>query len=246
MNITLTGTTGITVPSTVPSGAVNIIATHTGKAAPGAFGLVRLNQSVPPSQAIAAGFGAIAASHGNLDALTATGNALVVAANATGPVQTVLSPGHWLALNISGNGMPATMQFTVTQSSSPAALPRARSTESAIEFGFRGSRVLHNNTVVRARNKGYLVHMIDLVGLKSKAVWPTVRRLLRAGAPQRAFRPFLNGHFVSLLDPASPGALQQITLHTKRGWYAEVCFMDTQDGREHSQLGMERLVHVKS
>ena len=46
------------------------------------------------------------------------------------------------------------------------------------------------------------------------------------------------------MDPASPGALQQSKLHAKPGYYVEACFMDTQDGREHTQLGMERIVRV--
>ena len=86
--------------------------------------------------------------------------------------------------------------------------------------------------------------MIDLIGVRSKAVVPRVMRLLRAGAPQKAFRPYLNGQFVSLLDPASPGALQQLVLHAKPGYYVEACFMDTQDRREHTQLRMERAVRV--
>jgi hypothetical protein len=38
--------------------------------------------------------------------------------------------------------------------------------------------------------------------------------------------------------------MQQTVLKAKPGWYVEACFMDTQDGREHVQLGMERLVHI--
>jgi hypothetical protein len=30
----------------------------------------------------------------------------------------------------------------------------------------------------------------------------------------------------------------------KPGFYVEACFMDTQDGREHVQLGMERLIRI--
>jgi hypothetical protein len=33
-------------------------------------------------------------------------------------------------------------------------------------------------------------------------------------------------------------------LHAKPGYYVEVCHMDTQDGREHTRLGMERLIRV--
>ena len=38
--------------------------------------------------------------------------------------------------------------------------------------------------------------------------------------------------------------MQQMVLDGKPGYYVEACFMDTQDGREHVQLGMERLVRI--
>ena len=36
------------------------------------------------------------------------------------------------------------------------------------------------------------------------------------------------------MDPASPGAMQQEVLNAKPGYYVQACFMDTQDGREHT------------
>jgi hypothetical protein len=38
--------------------------------------------------------------------------------------------------------------------------------------------------------------------------------------------------------PLSHEAFQQETITAKPGVYVEVCFMDTQDGCSHSQLGM--------
>jgi hypothetical protein len=246
LKLTLTGKSGVSISSSsIPSGAVSITATHSGKGGPGSFGIVRLNPNEPSSTAIAEGFSAVQKSHNNLDALTATGNFLVVSANAPGPVQTVLVPGNYIALNTSGNGGPAFAQFTVTKSSSPAALPAASSTQKAIEFGFRGSRVLKNHTTIRAKNGGYLVHMIDLLGVKSKADGRKAIAGLKAGKGQKFFHPLSNGVFISLLNPASPGAVQQQVLNAKPGYYVEACFMNTQDGREHTQLGMERLVRVK-
>jgi hypothetical protein len=40
------------------------------------------------------------------------------------------------------------------------------------------------------------------------------------------------------------GAFQQETITAKPGIYVEVCFMDTQDRRQHTQLGMERIIHI--
>jgi hypothetical protein len=244
MFITLTGTTGISVSGSTVSGAVNIFSSGHGS-----YALVRLNPSLPPAQAIAQGFAAIGAARGNLDALTATGNALLVAANSGPTIETALTPGTWLALNTSSqSGPPAYKQFTVTPSASPAPLPPVVGTVRAIEMAFRGPSVLHDGTFIRVENDGFLVHMNDLIGVKSKAAGQTLMQLLRQGKGPRnkAVRAQLNGRMISLMNPASPGALQQRLVNFRPGWYVEACFMDTQDGRTHAQLGMERLVHVTS
>lgn len=243
LNIALTGTTGISVSGNPATGADNVVTTFKGTLPRGAHGpavgIVRLDPGVTPQQA----FQAVQSHHGDLNALTPYG-ALIVAANAPSVIQTVLAPGYtYIALNISGNGGPAAAPFNVSQSSSPAPLPKARSTETAIEFGFRGAKVLHDGTVVRAQNGGYLVHMIDLIGVRNRATGEAVMALLRAHK-ERAAQKLASRVFVSLLDPASPGAVQQQVLRTKPGYYLEACFMDTQDGREHVQLGMMRLVRV--
>lgn len=243
MNVALNGTQGVSVSGNLVSGAVNIVATHAGTGR-GAFALVRLNPNMPPAQAVAAGFAAVQNAHGDLNALTATGDALMVSADAPGTVQAALTQGTWVALNISGNGNPGSAVFNVAASKSPAALPAAAATERTIEFGFRGPRVLHDGTIVREVNDGFLVHMDDLVGVRSKAAGKKLVAGLRAGKGMRALRKYLNGRFVDLIDPASPGALQQEDLNAKPGWYVQACFMNTQDGREHTQLGMERLVKV--
>ena len=38
--------------------------------------------------------------------------------------------------------------------------------------------------------------------------------------------------------------MQQQVLNAKPGYYVQACFMDTQDGREHTQLGMERVIRI--
>jgi hypothetical protein len=244
LNVALTGQTGISVSGSEVSGAVSVAATFTGKGGPGSFALVRLNPNLPPQTAAQEGFQAVQSHHGDLNALTATGSSLVASAQAPGTIQTVLQPGAYLALNVTGMGQPGVAMFNVTKSGSPAALPTASATQTAIEFGFRGPTTLHNHTIVQAQNGGYLVHMIDLMGVKSKADGRVALVGLKAGKGRRFFRPLSTGVFLSLLDPASPGALQQMVLNAKPGWYVEACFMNTLDGREHTQLGMERLVHI--
>lgn len=238
LNIALSGTHGVSVSGSTVSGAVSVVSTFTGKGHGGEGAIVRLNPGVTLQQAIAA----VNSHHGDPNALTPYG-AIVFDASAPSTTQTVLTPGNYAALNVTGNGPGGFAPFTVTQSSSPAALPAAKQTQTAIEFGFKGPSVLHAGTIVRAINGGYLVHMIDLMGVRNAATGRQVVALLRAGKDGKAHK-LLNNNFASLLGPSSPGAMQQSVLNAKPGYYVEACFMDTQDGREHTRLGMVRLVRV--
>ncbi len=160
-------------------------------------------------------------------------------------MQTVLTPGNYVALNDTGNGQPGFAPFTVTRSTSPAALPAAAATQTAIEFAFRGPAVLHDGTMVRAQNHGYLVHMIFLFRAPHESTAMQVVDLLKAGEDNEAMQLLgPNSAFVGLQGPASPGAMQQQVLSAPPGYYVEACFMDTQDGREHTQLGMVRVVQI--
>ena len=95
---------------------------------------------------------------------------------------------------------------------------------------------------MRAENDGYLVHMDVLIGARSKAGAEQIAALLKAGKDNAAHK--LATGFADLMDPASPGAVQQAVLNAKPGYYVQACFMDTQDGREHTQLGMERVIRI--
>jgi hypothetical protein len=236
LNLALTGKTGIKVSGSEVSGAVNVTSTFSGKGQ-GEFGLVRLNTGVQFQQA----FQAVQSHHGDLNALTPFGS-LSVDAGAPGTIQTVLTPGNYVALNLTGNGQPAFEQFKVTQSSSPASLPAAKTTEASIEFNFKGPNVLHDGTMVRLENDGYLVHMDVLIGARNKTGAQKIIALLKASKDHRAQK--LATGSVNLLGPASPGAMQQEILNAKPGYYVQACFMDTQDGREHTQLGVERVVRI--
>lgn len=244
LNIALNGTSGVSVSGSEVSGAVNVVSTFSGHAPSGpnsngpTWGLVRLNPGVSIPQAV----NVVQSHHGDVNALTPYGS-LFADNSAPGSEQTVLTPGNYAALNITGNGNPGFAPFTVTQASSPAALPNAAATETSIEFGFRGPTVLHDGTIVRAQNGGYLVHMDIGFGVKNAATGREVMTLLRAGkdgkAQQLADRQFLN-----LAGPLSPGGMQQAVLNAEPGYYVQACFMNTQDGREHTRLGMLRLIRV--
>ena len=95
---------------------------------------------------------------------------------------------------------------------------------------------------MRVENGGYLVHMDVLIGAHNKAGAEKIAALLKAGKDHAAQK--LATGFVDLMDPASPGAMQQEVLNAKAGYYVQACFMDTQDGREHTTLGMERVIRI--
>jgi hypothetical protein len=103
--------------------------------------------------------------------------------------------------------------------------------------------VLHNGQLVRAINSGWTVHMAEAFGVPNAAAGRKAVKLLRHGKDKQAQR-LATKAFFSFQEPVSHGAVQQAVLHAKPGYYVEVCHMDTQDGREHTRLGMERLIRV--
>jgi hypothetical protein len=241
INVALNGK-AISITGTLQSGAVTVHSVVTSKhGSSPAF--IRLNQGVTAQQVLQLMTSKKGQDPNNLNAL----GSLVFSIDlnkGTTDVQTVLEPGNYLALDASTNSKPPTTTFSIEQSSSPAALPAAAQTQSAVDFGFRGPTVLKNGTMIRATNNGWVVHMIGLFGVKSPAVGREVMRLIRAGKDHQAEK-IASHRYVALAGPLSHGAVQQLVLHAKPGWYVEACFMDTQDGREHTQLGMERLIRIR-
>ena len=231
----------ITVGGSQVSGAVTVRSTVSGERRGTAI-LVRLNKGVTQAQFVRA----LQMASKDPNAVQLVGAIVFDSTTAKGQtsnVQTVLPPARYVAIDVAGKGQPRVAQFTVSKSSSPAKLPAAAATTKSIEFGFRGSSTLTDNKLVRGVNDGWLVHMNDFLGVKSAKAGRKVIALLRAGK-QRQARPYLTSSFFEIFGPASHGAVQQYVLHTKPGYYVEACFMNTQDGREHTQLGMERLVKV--
>ena len=160
-------------------------------------------------------------------------------------VQTTLQAGDYFAFDGAKDDpsqWPHTT-FSISEYDSPAPLPAVQQWQKAIEFRFRGPATLHTGQVIRVSNVGWLVHMLVGFHVKDEAVGRQVVKLLRAGKYSHVAKLALPGGF-SLFGPLSHGAVQQFVLKAKPGWYVEACFMDTQDGREHTQLGMERLIHI--
>jgi hypothetical protein len=231
----------ITVSGNLESGAVNIHSTSTGTT-PGAPLFIRLNPGVTADQVIAflqtkkaadpnyvADYGAIVFDPGQT----------------TGDIQTVLQPADYVAFDSSGNNpadWPHTT-FTISNNPYPQKLPAMQQWQKSAEFRFYGQKTLHNGEVIRASNAGFLVHMLVGIGAKNEAAGKKMVKALRAGHDSAVAKLATPNSF-SAFGPLSHGAVAQYVFNAKPGWYVEACFMDTQDGREHTQLGMERLVHV--
>ncbi len=232
----------VTVGGSTVSGAVNVVTTVTGVPA-GEPTLFRLNPGLGFS-VITQAMAALKAHNGDPNYLDPYGS-LVFNAQAnkgTSSAQTVLAPGNYFALDTSGSGNAPHAEFTVTQSANPATLPTPGATISTIEFGFRGPTTLHDGELVRFQNLGFLVHMDVYARAKSLAVAKRAVAYLLAGKDGKAGKLLPGGG--TFAGPASSGAVQQEVITAKPGVYVQACFMNTQDGREHTQLGMERIIRV--
>jgi hypothetical protein len=220
------------------SGAVNIVATVSGEASDSPA-LILLRPGVT-----AAEFGKAVAKIGNgaFDAIDPYGTIVFSAGDdPSGPptsAQAVLPAGHYVAVN-NGN---AFTPFAISASSHPAALPKAAATETAIDLAYRGPTTLHDGELVRFINAGYLIHMFQWASTRSAADAKQAEAdLLKGDIP--AAKKFATG-MGQFTGPLSSGQTQQQTITQAPGVYVMFCSMDTQDGREHFQLGMFRTIHI--
>jgi hypothetical protein len=231
----------ISVSGNLESGAVNIHSTSTGTP-PGQPLFVRLNPGVSADQLIAFLGTKHAADPNNVEPY---GAIVLDAGPDTQDLQTILQPGDYVGFDSASDDptqWPHTT-FAISENNSPQKLPAAQQWQKSVEFRFRGQATLHTGQVLRASNAGWLVHMMVGFQVKNKAVGHHLIRLLRAGKDS-ALEKLSGPGFFMAFGPVSHGAVQQSVLNTKPGWYIEACFMDTQDGREHTRLGMLRLIRV--
>jgi len=246
MTITMNGTSVVVSGQTV-SGAVNVVTDITGKPEPGggAF-LFLLNPGETPA-VFANAAQAVNAHDGDLNYLEPYGSIVFDSVDTIGTstAQTTLAPGTYLALDIGSSAKtPPHTFFTVTPSSTPAALPNPAATISSIEFGFKGPTTLHDGEVVRFENEGFVVHMDVWAKVKNMAdAKEAVHLLLTTNGNGKKLNSLLTAEG-GFANPMSTGGIVQETITEKPGIYVQVCFMDTQDGRSHTQLGMERIIKI--
>jgi hypothetical protein len=227
----------ITVKGTLQSGGVEVVSTVTHEPQ-GDPTFIRLDPGVTVAQLLKAAGG-----DPNNIALIASVVFSPQANKGTSTAQAYLAPGCYVAVDLASNAkVPPLTQFTITKAASPAKLPKAKATVASIEFGFRGPGRLHDGELVRFANHGFLVHMIVAARGRNAAGAREIARLLKAGKDGQAQR--LATGFYSFANILTHGAYQQQVIHNRPGYWVLACFMDTQDGREHTQLGMERVIRI--
>jgi hypothetical protein len=241
LTIALNGKTVVVGGSTV-SGAVNVQTTVTHESA-GSPLLFRLANGVSPS-AFPQAIQAVGAHHGDLNYLDPYGSIVFDGASShgTSSAQTELPAGTYFAIDASSHGAPPHTLFTVAPSTSPASLPKPQATIRTIEFGFTGPTTLRDGELVRFENDGFLVHMDVWESAKSMKVAKQAVKLLLAGKDNKAGS--LLGSAGGFANPMSTGGMLQLVINEKPGIYVQDCFMNTQDGREHTRLGMERIIKI--
>jgi hypothetical protein len=232
-----------TVGGALESGAVNVVSTDTGVKEAGVI-VFLLKPGV--SLAEVEKFSAEKKSKDPNSASKYGSIVVDLEANAgkTGEAQTYLQPGQYIVLVAAGEGeAQLRTHFTVTAAKSPVALPAPQATIRSIEFGFRGPSTLHDGELVRFENEGFLVHMDVAFPVKNMKTAKQVVKLLLTGK-EKGLEKLVSGPPVTFAGPLSHEAFQQETITAKPGVYVQACFMDTQDGRSHTRLGMERIIKI--
>jgi hypothetical protein len=159
--------------------------------------------------------------------------------------QAKLETGQYIVLVAQGEKGQAVIRanFKVTSAKSPATLPTPQATIRTIEFGFHGPSTLHDGELVGFENEGFLVHMDIAIPVKNMSSARKLVKDLLTGKEKGAEKLFA-GPPVTFVGPVSSGAYQQETITAKPGVYVQACFMTTQDGREHTRLGQERIIKI--
>ncbi len=158
--------------------------------------------------------------------------------------QTVLAAGQYVVLVGEGE-KPVKLKthFTVATSKAPAALPAPAAIERTIDFGFKGPATLHDGELVAFENEGWVVHMDFAFPVKSMRAARAAVADLKTGH-EKQLGKLIAGAPIGFAGPLSHGGMQEETITAKPGIYVQVCFMQTQDGRDHTRLGMERIIKI--
>jgi hypothetical protein len=235
--------TSASVGGALESGGVNVKVTDTGVKEAEVI-LVALKPGVTVAEAESFGKSKKAQDPNNVSEIGSIVFDAEASPGAANEVQTELKPGQYLLLSGAGEGEPTIRtHFTVVASKAPVALPAPGATMRSIEFNFRGPSVLHVGELVRFENEGFLVHMQIAFPVRNANAARKAVKFLREGK-ERPVHKLVVGPPAIFAGPLSHGAFQQQTITAKPGVYVLVCFMETQDKRDHARLGMERIIRI--
>lgn len=236
ITVTMNGKS-ISVAGALVSGGVKVVS-KVSREASGNPTFVRLDPGVTVPQLLKA-----AAGDPNNIALVASIVFSPQANKGTSWAEVSLRPGNYVAVDLNTNpSNPALTTFTISPSTSPARLPQPGASLNSIEFGFRGASTLHDGELVRFGNHGFLVHMMFAARGTSKARADQIAALLKAGKDGEA-QKLADGSYLFFGILTHDQSEQQV-VRLRPGYWVIACFMDTQDGREHTRLGMERVIHI--
>lgn len=240
LDVSTTGS-AITVAGTPQSGASTVNLTN-GTKKPATITFVRLEPGVTEDQLVAA----LPKVLRDPNEIAPYGTILFDSGVAPGSaaVDTVLTAGDYVAFDSTASNPSkwTHTSFTVAASAADALLPKAGATITAIDYAFKAPKSVKRGTTVRFVQGGHTVHMIAALKVQNAFVAKRVVRFLRAGKDKKV-EPLARG-FADFMAPASSGAVQQVELDAAPGQYVLVCFMPTQDGREHTRLGMARPLKI--
>jgi hypothetical protein len=230
----------VAIGGSLKSGAVRIVFTVT-KEAMGAPGLARLDPGVTLKQFFAH-FAAAAADPNNLYGIAQIAMN-TEADKGTSSVMLNLQPGTYVALDLNApSKIPPLATFKITAAKHPATLPKPGATISSHEFGFGGATKVHVGEIVQWANAGFLVHMIVGAEAPNQATANKIAALLKAGKDNAAQALAIG--FYGWDQALSHGESFESVIHQHTGFWVIACFMDTQDGREHTVLGMEKVIQI--
>jgi hypothetical protein len=228
----------VTLPKSVPAGAVNVVATVTKEKAASLL-LVKLQPGVTVQKV----FQVIQQAHGDVEAIKGYASVRFdrLAGRGKTSTQTALTPGKWVALDFAPSGQPPLQTFTVTKSSHSMTLPTPAATVTMKDFAFTGPATLAEGELVRFRNVGKVLHMAVAARFKDMTAATKAVKAFKAGKDGAAEKQAIGQ--ATFMDVNSPGAMQQELITVKPGVYVLACFMSTH-GKEHTRLGMERVITV--
>jgi hypothetical protein len=245
LSIAVTKTSATVTGAPASAGAVNVVVTDQGLKE-GTVILFRLNPGKTVAEAETF-IGDKKAQHDpnntvEIGSIVFDGEA---SSGVTSEAQTSLQPGQYLVLVGEGeHEVVLRATFTVGPATAAAlAMPAAQATEKSIDFGFRGPTTLHDGELVRFENEGFVVHMDIAAPVKNMKAAKKLVKALKTGN-EKAAGKLISGAPVGFYGPLSHGAFMQETITAKPGIYVQVCFMETQDGRDHTLLGMERIIKI--